>query len=190
MLLGKIAGTFLVEKLKLILLMAVDFNQFNKWSFGYKALNTMSEQGYISEESYTQHQSTAEAAKMDNRLTTNLSRQLCHLTAQASADAANYYNWINHIVMSLMILAVTGCMGWVVSMLQPIQIMKFFQRISWGDSAKYFGGPARSSVLQGLCQGNGAAPACWAMLCTMVTCCYFHQGLSAKIMSLMMVHII
>ena len=73
-LLEKIAGTFLVEKLRAILLMEADFNHFNKWAFGYEALNALAEDGYIPEEFYAQRESTAEDAKMDNCLTTDLSR--------------------------------------------------------------------------------------------------------------------
>ena len=189
-LLEKIAGIFLVEKLRAILLMEADFNHFNKWAFGYEALNALAEDGYIPEEFYAQRESTAEDAKMDNRLTTDLSRQLRHPMAQTSADAANCYDRINHIIMSLLLLAVTGCLGWVVSMLHPIQTMKFFQRTAWGDSSTYFGGPDRSRVLQGLCQGNGAAPACWAMLCAVIMRCYFHQGFGAVITSPIAGHII
>ena len=53
--------------------MEVDHNQFNGWAFGYKALNTLDAEGYVPEEFYAQQGSTAEDAKMDNRLTTDLS---------------------------------------------------------------------------------------------------------------------
>ena len=181
---------FLVDRLCSILLMEADYNHFKKWAFDYEALNALSEEGCIPEECYAQRQSTAEDAAMDDRLTNDLSRQLWHPMARTSADAANCYDRINHILMSLLLLAVTGCLGWVVSMLHPIQTMRFFQRTAWGDSSTYFGGPSRSRVLQGLCQGNGAAPACWAMLCAVIMRCYFHQGFGARIVSPVTGHII
>ena len=166
--LEKIAGIALVNKLRAILLMEADYNFFNKWAFGHQAIGKLYEMGYIPEEQYSQRESTAEDAKMDNRLTTDLSRQLKHPMAIASADASNCYDRINHILMAFLLLAVTGWLGAIVALLYPIQTMKFFQRTAYGDSKTYFGGKDRGRPLQGLCQGNGAAPACWAMLCSVL----------------------
>ena len=63
--LEKIAGIPLVNKLRAILLMDSDFNFHNKWLFGYKAMNVLLENGYIPEEQFSQQESTAEDAKMD-----------------------------------------------------------------------------------------------------------------------------
>jgi hypothetical protein len=40
-LLEKVAGVALVNKLQTILLMEADFNYMNKWVFSYQAINTM-----------------------------------------------------------------------------------------------------------------------------------------------------
>jgi hypothetical protein len=49
-------------------------------------------------------------------------------------------------------------------MLFPIQTMKFFPRTARGDSVTFMGGRGKVNPLQGLCRGNGAGPACWLML--------------------------
>ena len=158
-LLEKVAGVALVNKLRAILLMEANFNYMNKWVFGYQAINKMYALGYIPGDQYSQKESTAEDARMDNRLTMDISRQLRHPLATMLADADKCYDRINHIIMSLLLLAIIGSMGPMVAMLYPIQTMKFFQRTARGDSTKFMGGRGRDNPLQGLCQGNGATPA-------------------------------
>jgi hypothetical protein len=46
-LLEKVAGVALVNKLRAILLMEADFSYMNKWVFGYQAINKMYALGYI-----------------------------------------------------------------------------------------------------------------------------------------------
>jgi hypothetical protein len=182
-LLEKIAGVALVSKLRAILLMEGDFNYMNKWVFGYDAINKLYEMGYVPGDQYSQRESTAEDARMDNRLTMDLSRQLKHPLATMSADADKCYDRINHIVMSLLLMAIVGSVGTVAAMLSPIQSMKFFQRTARGDSTTFMGGRGKDNPLQGLCQGNGAAPACWLMLSSVLMHCYRRQGFGSRILS-------
>ena len=183
--LEKIAGVALVNKLRAILLMEGDYNYFNKWAFGREAINVLYEMGYIPEDQYSQKESTAEDAKMDNRLTMDISRQTRHPMASTSADAANCYDRINHIIMAYLLLAITGSVGLITALLFPIQIMKFFQRTGHGDSTTFMGGPNRAMnrLLQGLCQGNGAAPACWLMLSSVLMHCYEREGHGSSVLS-------
>jgi hypothetical protein len=84
-----------------------------------------------------------------------------HPLATMSANADKCYNQINHIIMSLLLLAIVRSIGSVVAMLFLIQTMKIFQRMARGDSTTFMGGRGKDNPLQGLCQGNGAGPACW-----------------------------
>jgi hypothetical protein len=99
-----------------------------------------------------------------------------HPLATMSANADKCYNRINHIIMSLLLLAIVGSIGSVVAMLFPIQTIKYFQRMTRGDSTTFMGGHGKDNPLQGLCQGNGASPACWLMLSTVLMHCYERQG--------------
>ncbi len=173
----------LVNKLRAILLMEADFNCMNKWVFGYQAINKMYALGYIPGDQYSQKESTAEDASMDNRLTMDISRQLRHLLATMSADTDKCYDQINHIIMSLLLLAIVGTMGPVVAMLQPIQTMKFFQRNARGDSTTLMGGRGRDNPLQGLCQDNGAALACWLIISSLLMHGYQRMGFGSVILS-------
>ncbi len=181
--LEKVAEAALVDKLWAILLMEANFNYMNRWVFGHKAINKMYAIGYIPEDQYSQKESTAEDPSMDNCLTMDLSRQLQHPLATMSADVDKCYDHINHIIMSVLLLAIVGTIGNVIAMLHPIQTMKFFQRTAQGDSTTFMGGRGHDNPLQGLCQGNGAAPACWLMLSLVLMHCYKRQGFGLRIMS-------
>ena len=181
--LEKVAGVALVNKLHAILLMEADFNYMNKWVFSHEAINKMYALSYVSEDQYSQKESTAEDAKLDNKLTMDLSRQLRHPLATMSADANKCYDRINHIIMSLLLLAIVGTIGPVVAMLHPIQSMKFYQRTARGDSKTFMGGRGPENPLQGLCQGNGAAPACWLIISSILMHCYKSRGYGSRIIS-------
>jgi hypothetical protein len=106
----------------------------------------------------------------------DLSRQYRLLLVAISVYADNCYDRINHIIMSLLLLALTGEQGPIESMLKPIQQMKFNQRKGRGDSSTYMGGRAEDNPLQGLCQGNGTAPACWIMVSLLMMLAYCREG--------------
>ncbi len=48
--LEKVAGVALVNKLRAILLMEADFKYMNKWIFGHEAINKMYALGYVAED--------------------------------------------------------------------------------------------------------------------------------------------
>jgi hypothetical protein len=61
--------------------------------------------GYILGDQFSQKESTAEDARIDNWLRMDISWQLRHpLVATMSADADKHYNCINHIIMSFLLL--------------------------------------------------------------------------------------
>ena len=64
-------------------------------------------------------------------------------------------------------------------MLTTIQEMKYVLRTAYGDSTGY----ADSTVnvkFQGLSQGNGAAPAGWAVISITILQAYKHKGHGAR----------
>jgi hypothetical protein len=167
-LLEKVPGVALVDKLRAILLMEGDFNFYNKWIFGQVVVNKLYKIGYIPEDQYSKKGSTAEDSKLDNHLTMDLSRQFRQPLLAVSADADKCYIRINHIIMSLILLAIGGDKGFINAMMTPIQQMRFFQRTGRVDSNSFMGRRPGTNPLQGLCQGNGVAPACWLMLSSLM----------------------
>ena len=86
--LEKIAGVCLVEKLGAIQLYEADFNSYSQFIFGRQAMQTLTDRGYIPEEVFSQKGSTEEDAKFDKTLMADLSRQARQPMAVVSADAA------------------------------------------------------------------------------------------------------
>jgi hypothetical protein len=88
-----------------------------------------------------------------------------------ATDTDKCYNRINHIIMSFLLLAMVGKMGPIVAMLHPIQATKIYQHMARGDLTTFMGGRWKDNLLQGLCQGNGASPACWLMISLLLIHC-------------------
>ena len=99
--LEKTAGVCLVNKLRAIQLYEADFNFYNQFIFGQLAMNKLTEGGLIPEELFSQKGSTAEDAKFDKTLTADLSRQARQPMTIVSAKVADFYDRVNHIIMSL-----------------------------------------------------------------------------------------
>ena len=179
--LEKIAGVILVEKLRSIQLYEADFNFFNQFVFGQEALSALVKGGFLPEEHFSQKESMAEDAKFDKTLTADLSRQARHPATVTSVDASNCYDRVNHVIMSLIWLALLGLVGFppIYVALCCLQHMKFYQRTGFGDSKTFFGG--LKAFFQGLGQGNRAAPASWLQLSSVLVNIYKSQGYGAKI---------
>jgi hypothetical protein len=64
-------------------------------------------------------------------------------------------------------------------MLGAIENMKFFLRTGFGDSTSFAGGGI-SIKMQGMCQGNGASPAGWAVISICILNAHGRKGHGAK----------
>jgi hypothetical protein len=179
--LEKIAGVCLVEKLRAIQLYEADFNCFNYFIFGRAAMDSLTKNDYLPEELFSQKGSTAEDAKFDKTLMADLSRQARHPMTVVSADAAYCYDRVNHIIMSLVWLVLTGNTPAIVATLICLQTMKFFQRTGFGESKTFFGGPRHEPYMMGLGQGNRAAPPSWLQLSAVMVNVYKQLGLGTDL---------
>ena len=88
MLLEKLAGICLKEKLRYIQLYGADFNFFRQFIFGQEAMKLLTKQELLPEEHFSKKDSTAEDAKFDKILRNDLSRQLRTPMSILSVDAA------------------------------------------------------------------------------------------------------
>ncbi len=132
--LEKIAGVCLVEKLHAIQLYKADFNCYNQFIFGKEAMQTLTVNGYIPEDLFSQKGSTAEDAKFEKTLMADLSRQARQPMIVNSVDAAYCYDHVNHIIMSLVWLVLTkGNIPAIVAALICLQTMKFFQQMGFAN---------------------------------------------------------
>jgi hypothetical protein len=145
--LEKIAGVCLVEKLRAIQLYEVGFNCYNQFIFGRQAMQTLTDSGYIPEELFSQKGSTAEDAKFDKTLMVDLSRQARQPMTVVSADAAYCYDRVNHVIMLLVWLALTnGNISAIVSTLICLQTMIFFRGQVLGSPRHFSEGQGSSYI--------------------------------------------
>ena len=86
--LEKIAGVCLVNKLRAIQLYEADFNCYNQFIFGRNAMQALTASGYVPEELFSQKGSTAKDAKFNKTLMADLLRQARHPIIVTLADAA------------------------------------------------------------------------------------------------------
>jgi hypothetical protein len=121
----------------------------------------------------------ADNGTLSKTLFCNLTRQARAPAAIASADASNCYDRIAHAMASLVFQAFGVPAMAVESMLGAIKNMKFFLRTRFGNSTSFAGGGI-SIKTQGMCQGNGASPAGWAVISICILNAHGRRGHGAK----------
>ena len=115
------------------------------------------------EEIFSKKNRMADDGTLCKTLFFNIARQACVGAAIVSVDASNCYDRIAH-AMALLIFQAFGVPTTAVeSMLGAIENMKFFLRMGFGDSTSFSGGSICIKT-QGLCQGNRATLAGWAVI--------------------------
>jgi len=65
------------------------------------------------------------------------------------------------------------------TILQLIQMMKFFLQMAHGDSNQFYGADHATLPFQGVCQGNGARPAIWLAVSIILMDMVWAHGFSA-----------
>jgi hypothetical protein len=125
-LLEKIAGIALVNKLRAILLIEADSNMFNRFIFADRAMAMAREHNLIPQEQYAERESEASDGGWLKRLFADISRQSRIPIGIVSADAESCYDRIAHVFASLVFQAVGVSVSAVTAMLASIQQMKFF----------------------------------------------------------------
>jgi hypothetical protein len=99
--LEKMAGVCLVEKLRAIQLYEADFNCYNQFIFGRHVMKTTTDNRYIPKELFSQKGSTAEDAKFDKTLMVDISRQARLPMTTVSVDAAKRQSKPRHHVSGI-----------------------------------------------------------------------------------------
>ncbi len=163
--LEKIFGCALITKLRSILLMEADFNATNKTIYGFRMLVNVRRYNLMPEEVYSEKNWLADDGTLSKVLFFDVARQLRRPAGLASVDADNCYDCIAHPMASMIFQAFGVPISLVEYMLLMIQRMRFYLRTGYRDSENYAGGDHAEEAdpirTQGICQGNGAAPAAW-----------------------------
>jgi hypothetical protein len=161
--LEKVMGVKLINKLRAILLMEADFNASNKIIFGERMMDNARKYKLMPEEIFSEKQRMADDGAVAKRTFYDIVRQLKRSAGLASVDAANCYDRVAHAIASLVFQAFGTPPSACVSMLKAIQEMQFYLRTAFGDSKESVGAKINLKT-QGFMQGNGAAPAGWAVV--------------------------
>ena len=161
--LEKVMGVKLINTLRAILLMEADFNAMNKIVYGERMLDQANKHGLMPEEIFSEKNRMADDGALSKGLFYDLVRQIKRPAGLASVDAANCYDRVAHAIASLVFQAFGTPVAACTSMLTAIQEMQFFLRTAFGDSDTSVGAKV-SLKTQGFMQGNGAAPAGWAVV--------------------------
>lgn len=173
-LLEKVAGVALVNKLRAILLMEADMNMHNRLIFGDRMMEVARENNLVPDEQYAEKESDSQDGVFLKRLLSDISRQLKIAMAIISADAANCYDRIAHSFASLVFQSFGVCVSAICSMLCTIQYMKFFLRTGFGESPGFMTAVI-GTIIHGMCQGNTGAPAAWSVVSAILIAVYKRQ---------------
>ena len=184
-------GDYRVSKLRAILLYEADFNQNNK-RLGREMMYYAEDLKNIAPEQYGSRKNhTAIDHGLNKQLTFDLMRIKKKPGAVGSTDALSCYNRVVHSVASLSMRRQGIPPAPIICMFTTIQKLKHYIRTIFGDSELSFGGDlwavkVSDGPIQGLGQGNGAAPQMWAVVSTPVLemlrseghCCFFKAAIS------------
>eukprot|EP00956_Cyclotella_meneghiniana_P010715 scaffold14988_cov36-Cyclotella_meneghiniana.AAC.2 len=173
--LEKVMGNKLINKLRAILLMEADFNAMNKIVYGERMLDKARKYDLMPDDIFSEKQRMADDGAVSKILFYDIVRQLKRPAGLASVDAANCYDRVAHAVASMVFQAFGTPASACESMLTAIQEMKFFLRTAFGDSDKSVGAKVHLKT-QGLMQGNGAAPAGWAVVSITIIQAHKEEG--------------
>ena len=173
-------GYFIVEKLRTIVLFESDFNQENK-RLGREAMNLALDKNLISEEQYSRPGRSAQDNAMNKRLMFDYQRIKRQGFGMCACDLKSCYDRIVHNAASLALQRVGVRQCDIASMFGTIQTMIHKVRTAFGDSDTTYkaDNPEFLLPVQGTCQGNGAGPSIWSILCSTIFEVLHSEGYSS-----------
>ena len=178
------AGVYDVELMRTTQLMQAEFNMNNK-KLGRDVMAFAEQHAVLAPEQFgsrKNHQSVH--AALNKRLTMDLLRQLRQAGALCSNDAKSCYDRIVHCIVAIALRRLGMAAAPVKSMLATLQKAKHHVSTAFGISAKTYGS-RRNPPLQGIGQGNGAGPAIWAVISTVIIAVMATHGHGFNILSAM-----
>ena len=148
--------------------------------YGIQMMQNVRKHNFMPEEIYSEKNRMADDGSLAKVLFYDIVRQTRLPAGLASVDASNCYDSIAHAIASLVFQSFGVSEEAVTSMLEAIQEMKFYLRTAFGDSKTCAGSEIQVKT-QGLCQGNGASPAGWAVISITILNAHKKKGHGAQI---------
>jgi exonuclease III len=177
----KKAGHTDVEKLRTIVLYEADYNFINK-RIGKQAMDNAMSNGLMAEEQFAKPHCDSISQCVNRKLIFDLVRLAKSSFAMCSSDLKSCYDRIVHSAASLAIQKMGITKNQARSMFLTIQNCKHKVRTTFGDSEGTYGGETRGNEepLLGVGQGNGAGPAIWAIISSVLFQAMHAEGLSIE----------
>ena len=181
--LPKKPGEWRPSKLRLTSLLQPDYNHNNK-ILGRIAMKKAEEKGLLAPEQYgSRKKLSAEKHALNKRLLLDILRMEKRPGVLCANDAKSCYDRILHFAAYISLRRVGLPKQTVISMLEPIRTMEHRVRTAYGDAEITYGGDKWSIDPSGICQGNGAGPAIWALVSSPLFDCLREQGYGANLTS-------
>jgi hypothetical protein len=161
----KKAGVYDIDKMRTITLMDAAYNMNNK-QLGRDVLQHAESLHNLAREQYGSRKHHQACTAATNKvLTMDLLRIRRQAGALCSNDAKACYDRVVHSIAALSFLRQGAPRSAVLSLLKTLQKARHKIRTGFGISKSTYGGNL-SPPIQGLGQGNGAAPTGWALIST------------------------
>ena len=175
-------GLIEVNKLRTIVLMEADFNHNNKY-LGRSMMNHAILHDLLAKEQYSIPGKKCIDHVINRKLLFDLIRYQKTSASMASVDLKSCYDRISHSPAYLAMRGFGIPHKPINSMFNTIQNMKHRNKTVHGISDCSFGGKDKrfKAKPNGVCQGNGAGPAIWAVVSSNMFKVLHSQGLASKL---------
>ena len=169
------------SKLRLTSLLQADFNHNNK-ILGRKTMKWAEEKQQLAPEQYGSRKNLSAAKHaLNKRLMLDILRLQRRPGVICANDAKACYDRILHFAAYIALRRAGLSREATISMLEPIRRLKHVIRTAYGDSEFFYGGEEWERDPSGICQGNGAGPAIWALVSSPLLDILRKEGYGAKL---------
>ena len=170
-------GLFLLEKLRTIILFESDFNFENK-RLGRDAMKLALDKGMITDEQYSRPGRSSQDNVLNKRLMFDYLRLRRQPFGVCACDLKSCYDRIVHNEATLALRRAGVRQSDIASMFRVIQQMIHKVQTIFGDSENTYcaNNPEFLQPIQGICQGNGAGPSIWSIVCSTIFKILHKQG--------------
>ncbi|KAL7502290.1 hypothetical protein ACHAXN_001984 [Cyclotella atomus] len=157
-LLEKVFGVRLIDKLRAICLLEADFNWLNKLIFAHRLEQHCRRHGLVPPEQFAKSRTTCEEASLVKNLVCDNSRILHNSLSITSVDMDQCFDRAHSSIAGVAARAHGVSRRSTDLMLKTMQLMQYFVKSGFGvaDTPSFEGTPL--ALLMGLGQGSGAAP--------------------------------
>ena len=168
-------------KLRLTALLPPDFNHNNK-ILGREAMASAEAKSQLAPEQYgSRKRLSAAKHALNKRLLLDILRLQRRSGVVCANDAKSCYDRILHFAAYVSLRRAGLTRQATTSMLTPIKHLLHRIRTAYGDSKETYGGDNWDRDPSGICQGNGAGPAIWALVSSPLLKIVREAGFGAKL---------